>query len=136
MAPGRRTRILVVDDSAVMRSLLRSVFRTAPNIEVVGAAADGESALHLVETLHPDLVLLDVEMPVMDGVSTLRKLRERGHMMPIIMCSALTTRGARVTIEAAGRRRIRTTWRSPGARPALPRPFRRWRATCCPRSPL
>jgi two-component system chemotaxis response regulator CheB len=100
MATGRRTRILVVDDSAVMRSLLRSVLRSDAGIEVVGTAADGESALNMVETLHPDLILLDVEMPVMDGVSTLRKLRERGHKMPIIMCSALTTRGGRVTIEA------------------------------------
>lgn len=100
MAPGRRTRVLVVDDSAVMRSLLRSVFRTDASIEVVGTAADGESAIDLVESLRPDLILLDVEMPVMDGVATLRKLRSRGHKMPIIMCSALTTRGARVTIEA------------------------------------
>ena len=100
MAPGRRTRVLVVDDSAVMRSLLRSVFRTDASIEVVGTAADGESAIGMVESLHPDLILLDVEMPVMDGVATLRQLRSRGHKMPIIMCSALTTRGGRVTIEA------------------------------------
>jgi two-component system chemotaxis response regulator CheB len=100
MATGRRIRVLVVDDSAVMRSLLRSVFRTDSSIEVVGTAPDGESAIDLVESLRPDLVLLDVEMPVMDGVATLRKLRSRGHKMPIIMCSALTTRGARVTIEA------------------------------------
>lgn len=100
MATGRRTRVLVVDDSAVMRSLLRSVLGADAGIEVVGAAADGESAIGLVESLRPDLILLDVEMPVMDGVSTLRKLRSRGHKMPIIMCSALTTRGARVTIEA------------------------------------
>lgn len=100
MPSGRRTRILIVDDSAVMRSLLRSVVGADAGLEVAGAAFDGKSALSAIETLHPDLVLLDVEMPVMDGLVTLRKLRERGHKMPVIMCSSLTQRGARVTIEA------------------------------------
>jgi len=100
MAPGRRTRILIVDDSAVMRSLLRSVVGADPGLVVAGAAADGESALSTLEDLRPDLVLLDVEMPVMDGLVTLKKLRARGHRMPVIMCSSLTQRGARVTIEA------------------------------------
>ncbi|HUB30881.1 MAG TPA: chemotaxis response regulator protein-glutamate methylesterase [Terracidiphilus sp.] len=98
MAPERRKRILTVDDSAVMRSLLRSVLE--PAFEVVGNAADGESALAAVEALRPDLVVLDVEMPVMDGLATLRKLRSLGHRLPVIMCSSLTRRGARVTIEA------------------------------------
>ena len=100
MASGRRTRILIADDSAVMRSLLRSVISADPGLEVAGTAADGETALCAIETLRPDLVLLDVEMPVMDGLVTLRKLRERGHRMPVIMCSSLTQRGAKVTIEA------------------------------------
>ena len=100
MAPGRKTRILVVDDSAVMRSLLRSVVCADPGLEVVGTAADGETALKAIETLHPDLMLLDVEMPVMDGLVTLRKLRAKGHKMQVIMCSSLTQRGAKVTIEA------------------------------------
>jgi two-component system chemotaxis response regulator CheB len=100
MASGRRTRILIVDDSAVMRSLLRSVVCSDAGLEVAGTAADGESALSAIETLRPDLILLDVEMPVMDGLVTLRKLRARGHKMPVIMCSSLTQRGAKVTIEA------------------------------------
>ena len=100
MAAGRQTLILIVDDSAVMRSLLRSVVSAGAGLEVGGTAADGESALSAIETLRPDLVLLDVEMPVMDGLVTLRKLRGRGHRMPVIMCSSLTQRGAKVTIEA------------------------------------
>jgi two-component system chemotaxis response regulator CheB len=100
MTPGRRTRILIVDDSAVMRSLLRSVVCADESLEVAGTAADGESALRAIETLHPDLILLDVEMPVMDGLATLRQLRARGDRIPVIMCSSLTQRGARVTIEA------------------------------------
>jgi two-component system chemotaxis response regulator CheB len=100
VAAGRRARILIVDDSAVMRSLLRSVISADPTLEVAGTAADGASALSLLDTLRPDLVLLDVEMPVMDGLVTLKQLRARGHKMPVIMCSSLTQRGARVTIEA------------------------------------
>ncbi len=100
MPPGSAKRIAIVDDSAVMRNLLRSVFRSAAGFEIAGTANDGESAVALIEQLRPDLVLLDVEMPVMDGLTTLRKLRGRGHKMPIIMCSSLTQRGARVTIEA------------------------------------
>jgi len=100
MTAERRTRILIVDDSAVMRSLLRAVVSTDGGLEVAGTAADGASALQAIETLHPDLMMLDVEMPVMDGVATLRELRTRGHRVPVIMCSALTQRGAHVTIEA------------------------------------
>lgn len=100
MAAGRRTRVLIVDDSAVMRSLLRTVVLSDAGLDVAGTAADGASALRSIESLQPDLVLLDVEMPVMDGLATLKQLRERGHRMPVIVCSALTRRGAEVTIEA------------------------------------
>ena len=100
MTPGRPIRILIVDDSAVMRSLLRSVIAADSKLEVAGTAADGASALAAIETHRPDLVLLDVEMPVKDGLVTLRQLRQRGHKMPVIMCSSLTHRGAKVTIEA------------------------------------
>src|ERR1035438_8477924 len=100
MAAGRRTRIMIVDDSAVMRGLLRSVVCADASLEVAGTAADGASALDSIAILHPDLILLDVEMPVMDGLVTLKQLRARGFRMPVIMCSSLTQRGARVTIEA------------------------------------
>ena len=97
---ARVTRILIVDDSAVMRSLLRSVVMTEARLEVVGTASNGEAGLRAMESLHPDLVLLDVEMPVMDGLNTLRQMRARGVRVPVIMCSTLTQRGAQVTIEA------------------------------------
>jgi two-component system chemotaxis response regulator CheB len=100
MAPGGRVRVLIVDDSVVMRSLLRTVVSADPGLEVAASAADGESALRAIESTKPDLVLLDLEMPVMDGLATLRALRARNQKTPVIMCSSLTQRGARVTIEA------------------------------------
>jgi len=100
MAVGHRTRILIVDDSAVMRSLLRSVVSADASLEVAGTAADGASALSSLAMMRPDLILLDVEMPVMDGLATLRELRRTGHKMPVIMCSSLTQRGAKVTLDA------------------------------------
>jgi len=90
MTSSRRPQILIVDDSIVMRSVLRSVIGAETGLEVAATAADGESALRAVENLRPDLVLLDVEMPVMDGLATLRELRARGYKMPVIMCSSLT----------------------------------------------
>jgi two-component system chemotaxis response regulator CheB len=100
MAHGRRTRILIVDDSAVIRSLLRAVISADPCLEVAGTAADGADALQAIDSVRPDLVLLDVEMPNMDGLATLRALRARAYRMPVVMVSAVTQRGARVTIEA------------------------------------
>jgi two-component system, chemotaxis family, protein-glutamate methylesterase/glutaminase len=100
MMVPRRTRILIVDDSAVMRSLLRSVVTADPRFEVAGTAGDGASALNLLQTSQADIILLDVEMPVMDGLATLRALRQQWRRIPVIMCSSLTQRGAKVTIEA------------------------------------
>ncbi len=100
MAPPRVARILIVDDSAVMRSLLRSVILSDKRLEVAGTAIDGASALRAMDNLCPDLILLDVEMPVMDGLSTLKQMKAKGRRVPVIMCSSLTQRGAKVTIEA------------------------------------
>jgi two-component system chemotaxis response regulator CheB len=100
MSDERRRRILIVEDSAVMRSLLRAVISSDAHLEVAGTAADGASALTFLAGERPDLVLLDVEMPVLDGLATLRQMRSRGIRVPVIMCSSLTKRGARVTIDA------------------------------------
>ncbi len=99
-AAEARRRVLIVDDSAAMRSLLRTVIAKDAALEVAGTVADGAAALAAIDALHPDLMLLDVEMPVMDGLTTLRQLRARGNKMPVIMCSSLTQQGARVAVEA------------------------------------
>jgi two-component system chemotaxis response regulator CheB len=93
-------RVLVVDDSVVVRRLVTDVLTSDPDIEVVATASNGRLALARVEQLAPDLVTLDIEMPEMDGISTLRELRRRGSRIPVIMFSTLTERGAAATLDA------------------------------------
>ena len=102
-ASPRKVRILLVDDSAVMRSLLRMVLEPQPSIEIVAAASSGEAGLAAFASLHPDLVLLDIEMPGMNGLEVLSTIRRSDRRVPVIMCSTLTSRGARITIEALTR---------------------------------
>ncbi|MDC7121623.1 chemotaxis-specific protein-glutamate methyltransferase CheB [Cellulomonas fimi] len=93
-------RVLVVDDSVVVRRIVSDVLRQDRRIEVVGIAANGRLALTKVEQLQPDLVTMDVEMPEMNGIETVAALRARGDRMPIIMFSTLTERGATATLDA------------------------------------
>lgn len=93
-------RVLVVDDAVVVRKLLTTVIDDDPDLEVVGIAANGVIALGKIEQLKPDIVTLDIEMPEMDGISTLREIRKRDRSLPVIMFSTLTERGATATLEA------------------------------------
>jgi len=94
------TRILVVDDSVVIRKVLCDVLSKEPDLEVAGTASDGKIALAKMAQLHPDLVTLDVEMPVMNGLETLAELRKLYPKLPVIMFSTLTERGAAATLDA------------------------------------
>lgn len=93
-------RVLVVDDSVVVRRLVSDALAEAPGIDVVGVASNGKLALERMEQLQPDLVTLDVEMPVMDGLEALKAMRERWPKLPVIMFSTLTERGGQITLEA------------------------------------
>lgn len=93
-------RVVVVDDSVVIRRLVVQVLESDPSFEVVGTAANGRIALSKVEQLAPDVVTMDIEMPEMNGVDAVRQLRAAGHKMPIIMFSTLTERGATATLDA------------------------------------
>ena len=95
-----RPRVLVVDDSVVVRRLVSKALEAEGEVEVVGVAADGKIALVNIERLHPDVVILDVAMPVMDGLTALAEIRQRWPGLPVIMFSTLTTRGAEVTLDA------------------------------------
>ena len=95
-----RIRILVVDDSVVIRRVLTEVLAQDGEFEVVGSASDGRIALAKISALHPDLVTLDIEMPVMNGLDTLAELRKSHPKLPVIMYSTLTERGAAATLDA------------------------------------
>lgn len=92
--------VLVVDDSAVIRRLVSTVLEGDPDIHVIGTANNGAIALERIAELRPDLVTLDVEMPVMDGLTAMREIRRRWPTIPVIMFSTLTERGAAATIDA------------------------------------
>jgi two-component system chemotaxis response regulator CheB len=96
----RKIKVLVVDDSAVIRRLVSDVISADPQLEVAGCAANGEIALAMVEQLSPDVVTLDVEMPVMNGIETVKAIRAKYAKLPVIMFSNMTERGAEVTIDA------------------------------------
>jgi two-component system chemotaxis response regulator CheB len=95
-----KIRILVVDDSIVIRRLVSDELSRDPELEVAGTAANGKIALAKLGQLSPDLVILDVEMPEMDGLEALKELRKTYPKLPVIMFSSLTERGAEATLDA------------------------------------
>ncbi|MEQ1833275.1 MAG: chemotaxis response regulator protein-glutamate methylesterase [Candidatus Eisenbacteria bacterium] len=94
-----KTRVLVVDDSAVVRKILTDAFAGEPDMEVVGHAADPYVARDLIARSHPDVMTLDLEMPRMDGLTFLAKVMEH-HPVPTIIVSSLTQRGSQASVEA------------------------------------
>ena len=97
---GEDLRVVIVDDSAVIRMLVAGVLRREEGLVLAGAAADGSEALRVVEKARPDVVVLDIEMPVLDGFGALRELKEAWPQLPVIMFSTLTERGAAATFQA------------------------------------
>lgn len=94
-----KIRVLIVDDSALMRGLLTEMINSAPDIEVVGAAPDAQSAREMIKVLNPDVLTLDVQMPKMDGLEFLERLM-RLRPMPVVMVSAYTEAGSDTTLKA------------------------------------
>lgn len=95
-----KIRVMVVEDSVVMRRLIADIINRDPELEAVGVAQDGRVALGKMQKLNPDVVTLDVEMPVLDGLGTLRVLRKDYPDLPVIMFSTVTQRCAAATLEA------------------------------------
>ncbi|WP_298347021.1 chemotaxis-specific protein-glutamate methyltransferase CheB [Ferrimicrobium sp.] len=91
-------RILIADDSRVIRTRVAAWIAAEDDLELVGQAEDGLQALELFERLRPDVVVLDIEMPRLDGVATLGQIRATDPHVPIIMFSALTDSGSRMTV--------------------------------------
>lgn len=99
MSTGNRKKALVVDDSAFMRKLISDFLSGHPNIEVIGTARNGKEAVEKVQTLKPDVVTMDVEMPIMNGLEALKEIMDK-HPVPIVMLSSTTKIGAENTILA------------------------------------
>ncbi len=96
----RKIRVLVVDDSVVIRRMIAGVIGGDPELEIAGHAANGQIALQLLEQVSPDVVTLDIEMPVLDGLATLKAMRAKRYNVPVVMFSTLTERGAEATIDS------------------------------------
>jgi two-component system chemotaxis response regulator CheB len=93
-------RVVVVDDSVVIRRVLTDLLQSDPEVEVVATASNGKLGLEKIRISRPDIVVLDIEMPVMDGLATLKQLRHEFVDMPVLMFSTLTTRGGTATLDA------------------------------------
>lgn len=96
---GDKIKILIVDDSKLMRKAVRDIFAGNSGMEVVGEAGNGSEALRLIPTLNPDVIVLDVNMPVMDGITTLKHMMIK-NPIPTVMLSTLTRDGAEVTFDS------------------------------------
>lgn len=99
MPPQGKIKVLVVDDSALMRQFIGDILRSDPRIDVVGTARDGKDCLAQLKTLKPDIVTMDVEMPVMNGLEALEEIMKTTPM-PVVMVSSLTQEGADTTFKA------------------------------------
>jgi len=98
-AEQKTTKVLIVDDSAIVRKILSKQLDAHPSIEVIATAPDPYIARDKIVTLNPDVLILDVEMPRMDGVTFLKKLMKY-HPMPVIIFSSLTPQGSKTAVEA------------------------------------
>ncbi|RYZ72312.1 MAG: response regulator, partial [Proteobacteria bacterium] len=95
-------KVLIVDDSVVYRSQIKAALANQTGIEIVGAASNGKIALEMLEQKEVDVMTLDMEMPVMNGLETLRALRDRGSKVKVIVFSSSTRSGSEATLDALG----------------------------------
>lgn len=92
--------VLVVDDSALMRNLIGRIIENAEGLVLAGKAMNGKFALQKIPRLDPDVIILDLEMPEMNGIEFLKERKERGINIPVVILSSIARRGAKITMEA------------------------------------
>lgn len=95
-----KIKVLIVDDSPFMRSIVTKMIETQNDMQVVGTAMNGEFALQKISILKPDIITLDIEMPVMNGIEFLEERKKRKIDIPVIVFSSIAKKGAKVTVEA------------------------------------
>lgn len=95
---GRKTRVLIVDDSAVIRAVITRTLAAHADIEVVGIAVNGEAGVRATRQFQPDIVILDIEMPVMDGITALPLILKEKPGVRVLVCSTLSARGADISM--------------------------------------
>ena len=95
-----KKKVLIVDDAMFMRKILKDIVEE--DYEVVGEAANGLDALDLFKTLIPDILLIDITMPMLDGISTIKEIRKQNEKVKIIVCSALGHQGMVIEALEAG----------------------------------
>lgn len=98
--PSRPIKVMIVDDSTVIRSIIDKIIKSEPDIEVCGYATNGEQAVRTISICNPDVIILDIEMPVMDGITAIPLLLEKKPGVRILMCSTLSEQGADISIRA------------------------------------
>lgn len=95
-----KTKVLVVDDTILYRKIIKDILETLPNIEVVGTVNNGKTALSRIKTLKPDVMTLDIEMPLMDGIQVLEEIQSQQLEVDCVMISSKTQKGSEATIRA------------------------------------
>ena len=95
----KKIKVLIVDDSAVVRQVVQAILEREPDVEVIGAASDPIFAIERMNKQWPDVIVLDIEMPRMDGITFLKKIMAE-HPTPVVICSTLAEKGAATTMQA------------------------------------
>ncbi|MBO4546971.1 MAG: response regulator, partial [Treponema sp.] len=92
--------VLICDDSALMRNLISRIIDGTEGMTVVAKTANGQQALEKIPEVNPDIIVLDIEMPIMNGIEFLRARKERRIKTPVVVLSSVATKGAAITMEA------------------------------------
>ena len=97
---NEKIRVMIIDDSALMRNLISTTLSDSKNINVVGTAINGRFGIKKLNLLKPDIIILDLEMPDMNGIEFLKERQKMNLKIPVVILSALAKKGAKITLDA------------------------------------